>query len=215
MSNLIWPRYAAPIFGEHLGGRTPAEFFLVIEIAELLAANVFNDEGGVDVFKRSLCAFYCLRVACASQQWFLGNSHCRFVTGRGSVRQRLRGWHAVRVLSTPPRSPIQTEISRFFMKSPQLARIRARICLCRLSIGFQGSFRGLCLCPAKSPFPTAEAGVGGDSVRILSQCDGRPIDRDGFALGNPIRCCDASQPVVGDWPLAAAPVGESRGRFRG
>jgi len=40
-------------------------------------------------------------------------------------------------------------------------------CLCRLSIGFQGSFWGLCLCPAKSRFPTAEAGVGGDLVRMI------------------------------------------------
>jgi hypothetical protein len=30
-------------------------------------------------------------------------------------------------------------------------------CLCRLQIGFQGSFWGLCLCPAKSRFPTAQA----------------------------------------------------------
>ena len=27
-----------------------------------------------------------------------------------------------------------------------------------------GRFRGLCLCPAKSRFPTAETGVGSDSV---------------------------------------------------
>jgi hypothetical protein len=46
-------------------------------------------------------------------------------------------------------------------------------CLCKLSIGFQGPFRRLCLCPAKSRFPTAETGIVGDSVRILGQCEGR------------------------------------------
>jgi hypothetical protein len=33
-------------------------------------------------------------------------------------------------------------------------------CLCTLSIGFPGPFRRLCLCSAKSRFPTAETGVG-------------------------------------------------------
>jgi hypothetical protein len=44
-----------------------------------------------------------------------------------------------------------------------LAGIRARI-LSLQAIGFQGSFWGLCLCPAKSRFPTAKAGVGEDSM---------------------------------------------------
>jgi hypothetical protein len=47
-------------------------------------------------------------------------------------------------------------------------------CLCKLSIGFQWPFRRLCLCPAKSRFPTVDTGVGGDSVRMLGQCAGRP-----------------------------------------
>jgi hypothetical protein len=36
-------------------------------------------------------------------------------------------WLEVRVLPAPPRSPAQTEISRFSAKSPELAAIRARI----------------------------------------------------------------------------------------
>ena len=47
-------------------------------------------------------------------------------------------------------------------------------CLCKLSIGLQGPFRGLCLCRAKSRFPRAEICVGGDSVRMLGQWDGKP-----------------------------------------
>jgi hypothetical protein len=43
-----------------------------------------------------------------------------------------------------------------------------------LSIGFQGPFRSLCLCRAKSRFPRAEICVGGDSVRMLGQWDGKP-----------------------------------------
>ena len=78
------------------------------------------------------------------------------------VRQRLR---------PPPRSPTQTEISRFSANSPELAAIRHAFCLCTLPIELQGPFRGLCLCPGKLRFPTAETGVGGDSVRMLSQCD--------------------------------------------
>src|ERR1700693_6376770 len=40
-------------------------------------------------------------------------------------------------------------------------------------IKFQRPFRRLCLWPAISRFPTAETGVGGDSVRMLGQCEGR------------------------------------------
>jgi hypothetical protein len=42
---------------------------------------------------------------------------------------------------------------------PELAAIRARICLCNLPMGLQGPFRGLCLCPGKLRFPTSETGV--------------------------------------------------------
>jgi hypothetical protein len=39
----------------------------------------------------------------------------------------ITAWLEVRVLPTPPRSPAQTEISRFSANSPELAAIRARI----------------------------------------------------------------------------------------
>jgi hypothetical protein len=68
-------------------------------------------------------------------------------------------WLAVRVLPGPPRSPGQTEISRFFMKSPELAGIRARILSLQGVDWISGVVWGLCPCPAKSRFPTAEAGV--------------------------------------------------------
>src|SRR6516225_10486733 len=83
-------------------------------------------------------------------------------------------WLEVRVLPGPPRSPAQTEISRFSANSPELAAIRHAFCLCTLPIELRGPFRGLCLCPGKLHFPTAETGVGRDSVRMLSQCDGKP-----------------------------------------
>ena len=47
-------------------------------------------------------------------------------------------------------------------------------CLRNLSIGFQGPFRRLCLCRAKSRFPRAEICLGGDLVRMLGQWDGKP-----------------------------------------
>ena len=53
------------------------------------------------------------------------------------------------------------------MEFSELAGILARFCLCKLLIGSQRPFRRLCLCPAKSRFPTAKSGVGGDSVRML------------------------------------------------
>ena len=56
---------------------------------------------------------------------------------------------------------------------PLAGFVRA-FCLCRPSIGFQRPFRRLCLCPAKSRFPLVESGFGGNSVRMLRQCDGRP-----------------------------------------
>jgi hypothetical protein len=74
----------------------------------------------------------------------------------------------------PPRSPAKTEISRFSANSPELAAIRHAFCLCTLPIELQGRFGGLCLCPGKLRFPTVETGVGRDSVRMLSQCDGKP-----------------------------------------
>jgi hypothetical protein len=40
-------------------------------------------------------------------------------------------------LRAPPRSLVQTEISRLVANSPELAGIRVRISLCRLSIGFR------------------------------------------------------------------------------
>jgi hypothetical protein len=85
--------------------------------------------------------------------------------GQRLVRLRLR---------PPPRRPAQTEISRFSANSPELARFVRAFCLCTLPIELQGPFQGLCLCPGKLRFPTAETGVGRDSVRMLSQCDGKP-----------------------------------------
>ena len=83
-------------------------------------------------------------------------------------------WLEVRVLPAPPRSLVQTEISRLVANSPELAGIRLRISLCRLSIGFRGPFRRLCLCLAKSRFPTVETSIGGDTVRMLGQWGGKP-----------------------------------------
>src|SRR5260370_38632901 len=75
-------------------------------------------------------------------------------------------WLEVQVFQAPPRSLTQTEIPRPVANSPELAGIRLRISLCRLSIGFRGPFRRLFLCLAKSRFPTVETSIGGDSVRI-------------------------------------------------
>jgi hypothetical protein len=67
-------------------------------------------------------------------------------------------------------------------------------CLCKLSIGFDVPFWRLCLCPAKSRFPTAETSVSGDSVRIPSQREERPsiaccLDHStGKSVGRAIRC---------------------------
>jgi hypothetical protein len=47
-------------------------------------------------------------------------------------------------------------------------------CLCTVPIELQGPLRGLCLCPGKLRFPTAETGVGRESVRMLGQCAGKP-----------------------------------------
>ena len=59
-------------------------------------------------------------------------------------------------------------------------------CLWNLPIELQGPFRGLCLCPGKLRFPTAETGVGRDSVRMLSQCDGKPSTSR--CLDIPVEC---------------------------
>jgi Transposase IS116/IS110/IS902 family len=59
-------------------------------------------------------------------------------------------------------------------KAPNWRRFVHAFCLCNLPIELRGPFRGLCLCPEKLRFPTAETGVGRDSVRMLSQCDGKP-----------------------------------------
>jgi hypothetical protein len=69
-------------------------------------------------------------------------------------------WLEVRVLPAPPRSLTQTEISQFIANCPELAGFR--VCASSLKRAFEllGPFRGLCLCPAKSRFPTAETGVG-------------------------------------------------------
>jgi hypothetical protein len=83
-------------------------------------------------------------------------------------------WLMVRILPAPPRSLTQTEISRFLTNSPELEGFVGAFCFCKLSIGFQGRFRRLCLCPAKLRFPATETGVGGDSVRMLGQCHGKP-----------------------------------------
>jgi hypothetical protein len=57
--------------------------------------------------------------------------------------------------------------------APNWRRFVHAFCLCNLPIELQGPFRGLCPCPGKLRFPTAETGVGRDSV-LLSQCDGKP-----------------------------------------
>jgi hypothetical protein len=46
--------------------------------------------------------------------------------------------------------------------APNWRRFVHAFCLCNLPIELLGPFRGLCLCPAKSRFPTAETGVGRD-----------------------------------------------------
>jgi hypothetical protein len=112
-------------------------------------------------------------------------------------------WLEVRVLSAPPRSPAQQEISRFSANSPELAAIRhsapirATVPLIEQYyvavdrqlkyIELRGPFRGLCLCAGKLRFPTAGAGLGRDSVRILGQCDGKPS----ISRRRPFFCCGA------------------------
>jgi hypothetical protein len=71
-------------------------------------------------------------------------------------------WLEVRVLSA-------FAIERRFPSSLRIAPnwrgfVRA-FCLCKLSIGFHVPFWRLCLCPAKSRFPTAETAVMVDKFR--------------------------------------------------
>jgi hypothetical protein len=62
-------------------------------------------------------------------------------------------WLEVRVLPAPPRSRHQTEISRFFMKSPELAGIRARILSLQAVDWISGAVLGPLSLPCKIAFP--------------------------------------------------------------
>ena len=104
------------------------------------------------------------------------------------------------VRSSSPPSRAQTEISRLVANSPELAGIRLRISLCRLSIGFRGPFRRLCLCLAKSRFPTVVTSIGGEklfgdgSTRFDPEKCSTAIDRIALSLPR-VGCC-----ARGEWP---------------
>ena len=71
-----------------------------------------------------------------------------------SPRWRLiTAWLEVRVLSGPPRSLAQTEISRFFMKSPKLAGIPVRILSLQCVDGISGAVSAPLSLPRKIAFP--------------------------------------------------------------
>jgi hypothetical protein len=59
----------------------------------------------------------------------------------------------VRVLPAPPRSRHQTEISRFFVKSPELAEIRARVLSLQAVDWISGVVLGPLSLPCKIAFP--------------------------------------------------------------
>jgi len=70
-----------------------------------------------------------------------------------SGRGKITDWLEVRVLPTPPRSRYQTEISRFFMKSPELAGIRATSTPLTVT-----------LTAARGPWPACLASVRSDTA---------------------------------------------------
>jgi hypothetical protein len=72
------------------------------------------------------------------------------------------------------RSLAQTEIFRLVANSPELAGIRLRISPLQAVDWISRTIRRLCLCLAKSRFPTVETSIGGDSVRMLGQWGGKP-----------------------------------------
>src|SRR5438128_564955 len=63
---------------------------------------------------------------------------------------RLTAWLEVRVLPSPPRILVLTEISRFSPNSPEWAGCLARFCLCNGVLEPSQPFRPLCLCPKNS-----------------------------------------------------------------
>jgi hypothetical protein len=63
------------------------------------------------------------------------------------------------------------------MKTPELTGIRARILSLQAVDWISGVVLGPLSLPRQIAFPHGRAGVGGDLVRMLSQCDGRPIPR--------------------------------------
>jgi hypothetical protein len=97
-------------------------------------------------------------------------------------------WLEVRVLPAPPRSLTQTEISRFSANSPELAGILARVLSPQSVdwISFQGPFRGLCLCRAKSRFPRQRF------VLVETRFECCDCNRGKFKLG----CCLHLLPVL-------------------
>ena len=65
----------------------------------------------------------------------------------------MTAWLEVRVLPSPPRSPAQTEISRFSANSPELAAIRARILSLQSADWIAGTVSGSLSLPWKIAFP--------------------------------------------------------------
>jgi hypothetical protein len=83
-----------------------------------------------------------------------------------SLRWRLiMAWLEVRVLSAPPRSLAQTEISRLVANSPELAGIRPHILSLRSVYWKSGAIWRLCLCLAKSHFPESETWFSASDAR--------------------------------------------------
>jgi hypothetical protein len=109
----------------------------------------------------------------------------------GAITALITAWLEVRVLSAPPRSRHQTEISRFFMKTPELAGIRARILSLQAADWISGVVLGPLSLPCKITFPHGEGRVGGDSM--MSPAARRPrcgsVKRDGMRKPSPWRAC--------------------------
>jgi hypothetical protein len=72
------------------------------------------------------------------------------------------GLVGVRILPAPPRSPTQTEISRFSANSPELAGILARVLSPQSVDWISRALSGPLSLPPKIAFPKGRGGVGGD-----------------------------------------------------
>ena len=93
------------------------------------------------------------------------------LTRERPVRQRLRAWHAVRVLSAPPRTPTFADISR--LPASRAGRVAcAGLSLQRRPSILRARF-GLCLCPQCRLATRASFSYFPDSRKITEHLDKR------------------------------------------